>query len=104
MTFIRRRWESFAFEYMAEMTTTSGANDLCARSAKRLVLMSSDGPRDGVEEGRPATTARELGGALVERCPTPNARISPLILVVFVFSSTGGFCALLAENPKLFWG
>jgi hypothetical protein len=57
-----------------------------------------------VEESRPATAARELGGALVERGSTPSAGINPLFLVVFVFSSARAFRALLAQNLELLWG
>lgn len=104
MTFVSWRSEPFAFEDMPQMPTTGSARNLCSDHTIRAILMTGHSTRNTIKERGPPTPALELGGALVERCPTPNARISPLILVVFVFSSTGGFCALLAENPKLFWG
>lgn len=104
MTFIRWRWESFALEYVTEVTTTGGASDLCAGHEVRLVFMPTDGSWNSVEESRPAATARELSATLVERSPTPSARINPLFLVVVVLSSARRFCALLTQNPKLLWG
>jgi len=103
MTFIRWCREPFALEDVPEMAATGGANDLYARHAHRLVFMSIDGSWNSVEESRPATTAREFRAALVERGPTPGARINPLLLVVFVLSSARAFCALLTEDPELLW-
>jgi len=104
MAFIRRCRESFSLEYVTEMASTGGTSDFSAGHEQRFVLMSTDGSWDSVEESRPATTARELGSALVEGRPTPSARINPLFLVVFVLSGAGGFCALLTQNPELLWG
>jgi len=101
VAFIGRCREPFSLEHMSEMATTGGASDLYAGHGHRFVFMSTDGPRNGVEESRPTTAARELGSALVEGRPTPSARINPLFLVVFVLSGARAFCALLAQDPKL---
>jgi len=104
MTLIRWCWESLALEYMTEMATTGGTSDFYAGREHRLVLLPGDGPWDSIEESGPATTARELGAALVELGPTPSARVDPLILVVLVLSSARAFCPLLTQNPKLLRG
>jgi len=103
MTFIRRCREFLPLEYVAEMASAGSTGDLCAGHEQGFVFVSIDGSWDSVEESRPTATARELGAALVERGPTPSARIDPLILVVFVLSSARPFCALLAQDPKLLW-
>lgn len=96
MTFIRRCREPLSLEYMTEVATTGGTSNLYAGRGQGVVFMSTDGSRDSIEESGPATTTRKLGAALVEGRTASSARINTFFLVVFVFSSAGTFCALLA--------
>lgn len=44
--------------------------------------------RKAVVESRPAATRIELGGGLVERCPTPSTVIDPLTVELVVVTSS----------------
>lgn len=48
-----------------------------------------------IKESRPSTTARELGVALVEGCPTASTGVDALSFVVIVFTSPCRFCPFL---------
>jgi len=94
---------TLAFEDMPEMATAGRASDLCTAHEHRLVHMAVDGPRDGVEEGRPATTRFELGTTLVDGSSASPAVVDARRIEFVILSSSRSFSALLAEHFECLW-
>jgi len=97
-------FESFAFEYMAEMTPTGGARNFRTLHAPRVVFTAGHCTRNSVIKRRPPTTALEFSSSSVERSAASCARIDAFGGIVFVvFSLESSLCAFLAEDFELVW-
>lgn len=101
MTFIGWGREAFTLEDMAQVSAARSASDLRPRHAILVIIVTSDGSGDRVEERRPSTSTVELCRALVQRGTAPGARVDTLLLVLVVLASAGGLGALLAEDAEL---
>lgn len=103
MTLVRRRIEPFPLEDVAQVSAAVAANDLGPHHAKGAILVPRHGPGNAVEVGRPAAARVELVRGVVQGRVAPGAGVDACGGVVLVeLASAGRFCALLAEDAKLF--
>jgi len=100
--FVGGSLETLAFEDMAEMATTSGTSDLNSGHPKCAVSVPRNCSGDSIEESRPATSTRELGGRFIERSAASGASIYTVRLVLFVLSRTRRLSSFLPQHPELF--
>ena len=102
MSLIGRSGETLSLEYVAQMTTTVGAHNLCPGHAKGAVLVPGDSSGDAVKVGRPAAAGAELVVGLVQRSIASGAGVDALLRVVLVkLASSGSLCTLLPQDTEL---
>ncbi len=86
---------SLALEYVSEVSTTVGADDLRARHAEGAIRVSCHSTWNIVEICRPATSTLELVVGFVERRIAASASVDTSIgQVLVVLAGEGGFGAL----------
>lgn len=103
MTLIRGSRIPLTLEYMAEVTPTVAAYDLCPLHAECLINMSSHSTRNGVKVCWPATARFELVVGSIKRRIATGAIVDTfgrMVRVVFTGAST--LSALFTKNAELF--
>ena len=96
------RCEPFALEHMAQMTATTGTDDLGPPAVGIGHPFNSAG--NLIVETGPATTGIELVRRTVQRRTAPAAMIRPRFMVVFVFTGKRALRPLVQDYPLLFRG
>lgn len=104
MTLVRGSLIPLTLEYMAKVTPTIGAYDLCPLHTKRAVNVSSHSTRDGIKVCGPATARFELVVGSVQRRIATSAIVDAFRRVVgIIFTGASALSALFTENAELFW-
>ena len=94
---------TLAFEHVAQMAATIGANDFHPFHAERMVGLADDSARDFIVERRPAAAGIELVGRAVQGRIAAPADVGTRSLVVPVFAGKRPFSAFVG-NDLFFFG